>query len=82
VHTGYGHPGSGQTSSELHGRRKKERSGLAGVGADPRDPIRERALDIDVPKGTRGKSGANRQDIPGAEEREPVSAEGVAAERD
>jgi hypothetical protein len=31
-HTGYGHPGSGQTSSELHGQKKKERSGLEGVG--------------------------------------------------
>jgi hypothetical protein len=82
VHTGYGHPGSGQTSNELHGTRKKERSGLAGVGADLSDPIRERGLDVDVPKGTRGKSGADRQDILGAEEREPVSAEGVAAERD
>jgi hypothetical protein len=59
----------------------KEGTGLAGVGADPRDPVRERGLDIDVDKGTRGKSGENREDILGAEEREPVSAGEVAAER-
>lgn len=82
MHTGYGHPGSGQTSQELHGRRKKERSGLIGVGADKSDPIRERGLDIDVEKGTRGKNGVDRQDILGAEERVPESAEAVAAERD
>jgi len=82
VHTGYGHPGSGQTSIELHGKRKKERSGLTGVGANSGDPIRERGFDIDAPKGTRGKSGENRQDILGAEERVPESAEAVAAERD
>ncbi|TVY65639.1 hypothetical protein LSUE1_G006976 [Lachnellula suecica] len=81
VHTGLGHPGSGQTSNELHGTEKRDRNGLAGVGADPSDPVRERGLDIDFPKGTKGKSGVNREDIPGAEEREPVSAEGVASER-
>ena len=51
------------------------------VGADPRDPVRERALDIDVPKGTRGKSGLNREDIPGAEERLLEDAMTVASER-
>jgi hypothetical protein len=81
VHTGYGHPGSGQTSNELHGDGKREKSGLAGVGADLKDPVRERALDTDAPTGTRGKSGLNRENIPGAEEREPESAERVAAER-
>jgi hypothetical protein len=43
--------------------------------------VRERALDHEFPKGTRGKSGENREDILGAEEREPVSAGEVAAER-
>ncbi|KAI9739124.1 MAG: hypothetical protein M1834_007337 [Cirrosporium novae-zelandiae] len=37
VHTGYGHPGSGQTSSELHHdgayTRTKQGGGLQGVGA-------------------------------------------------
>lgn len=86
MHTGLGHPGSGQTSKELHGDGnypgKREKQGLAGVGADQTDSFRERALDIDHPKGTRGKSGENREDIPGAEEREPVSSEFVASERD
>ncbi len=82
MHTGYGHPGSGQTSNELRGDGRKEKSGLAGVGADSRDPVRERALDTDAPAGTRGKSGENREDIPGAEERAPVSTEVIAAERD
>jgi len=85
VHTGLGHPGSGQTSNELHGdgnyQGKRERQGLAGVGADQTDSFRERGLDIDHPKGTKGKSGVNREDIPGAEEREPVSSEFVASER-
>ncbi|KAE9379296.1 hypothetical protein N431DRAFT_478347 [Stipitochalara longipes BDJ] len=82
VHTGYGHPGGGQTSQELHGRRKKERTGLSGVGADQSDPVRERGLDIDVEKGSRGKSGNDRKDILGAEEKIPEGAETVAAERD
>jgi hypothetical protein len=52
------------------------------VGADQNDPVRERGLDVDVEKGTRGKSGVDRQDVLGAEERVPESAEAVAAERD
>ena len=51
------------------------------MGADPSDSFRERGLDIDHPKGTKGKSGENREDILGAEERLPESAESVAAER-
>ncbi|PMD34056.1 hypothetical protein L207DRAFT_437584 [Hyaloscypha variabilis F] len=70
VHTGYGHPGIGETSQELHGSGKKERSGLSGVGADQSDRVRDRGLDVDVEKGSRGKSGNDRQDILGAEERD------------
>ena len=55
---------------------------MIGVGADQTDSFRERGLDIDHPKGTKGYSGENRENIPGAEEREPVSAEGLAAKRD
>jgi len=55
---------------------------LSGVGADQSDPVRERGLDVDVEKGSRGKSGNDRQDILGAEERIPEGAEAVAAERD
>jgi hypothetical protein len=78
-------PVYGQSSRQLHGsgaaKGQKERHGLVGVGANRSDPIRERALDHEFPKGTRGKSGVNREDIPGAEEREPVGAEELAAER-
>ncbi|CZR54281.1 uncharacterized protein PAC_04164 [Phialocephala subalpina] len=83
VHTGYGHPGSGQTSNELRGDGRKEKNGLAGVGADQNDSFRERGLDTDFPVGTKGKSGTQeaRQNVPGVEEREPVSAEQVASER-
>jgi hypothetical protein len=49
---------------------------------DPTDSFRERALDTDFPAGTKGKSGANRgEEIDGAEERPPETAERVAAER-
>jgi len=78
-------PVQGQSSQQLHGSGAatgaKEGNGLAGVGADQSDPMRERGLDHEFPKRTRGKSGENREDILGAEEREPVSAESVAAER-
>jgi hypothetical protein len=52
------------------------------MGADQNDPVRDRGLDVDVEKGSRGKSGNDRQDILGAEERIPEGAETVAAERD
>ncbi|KAG0652436.1 hypothetical protein D0Z07_1375 [Hyphodiscus hymeniophilus] len=86
VHQGLGLPVQGQSSQQLHGsgltKGAKEGNGLIGVGAIASDPVRERGLDNDIPKGTRGKSGENREDILGAEEREPVGAEAVAAERD
>ena len=85
VHTGYGHPGSCQTSKELHGGGnfpgKREKQGLAGVGADQSGVFRERRQDIDFPAGTKGKSGVNREDIPGAEGKLPERAESVASER-
>lgn len=78
VHRGLGQPVWGQSSHELRGDGKGKH-GLAGVGADPRDSVRERALDIDTPKDTRGKGGISRYNIPGAEERLPETAESVAA---
>ncbi|KAF2087047.1 hypothetical protein K490DRAFT_57123 [Saccharata proteae CBS 121410] len=91
VHTGLGHPGQGMTSQELHGDGhkpgSKARSGLAGVGAsvgtdskivsgrEPEFAKTQRAIDEDVPSGTRGK-----QNHPGAEERLPESADTVAHE--
>ena len=84
VHQGLGLPIQGQSSQQLHGsgvsKGAKEGNGLIGVGANASDSVRERGLDIDVPKGSRGKSGEDRQDILGAEERVPASAEDVAAE--
>ncbi|PQE10387.1 phosphatidylinositol n-acetylglucosaminyltransferase gpi3 subunit protein [Rutstroemia sp. NJR-2017a WRK4] len=54
---------------------------IEGV-TDPNDSFRERALDTDFPAGTKGKSGENRgEEIDGAEERPPETAERVAAER-
>ncbi|KAI9781577.1 MAG: hypothetical protein M1816_002250 [Peltula sp. TS41687] len=70
VHRGYGHPGQGQTSTELrhdgqHGR-KSEPLGLAGVtsstatnqAADPRIDQTQRALDKDEAQPGRGDKGA------------------------
>ncbi|KAK0622181.1 hypothetical protein DIS24_g11323 [Lasiodiplodia hormozganensis] len=91
VHTGLGHPGQGQTSTELrhdgsHGRAKQG-TGLVGVGAetvmnkgdavDAKDPgfSSQRALDKDVETGARGTVGG-----PPAEERLPEGAETVASE--
>jgi hypothetical protein len=82
VHTGLGHPGQGQTSSELHdGSRVGQ--GLAGLAANVKDQqsggsietlkddpkhAAQRNLD-DVPTGQRGNAGG-----PPAEEKEPSSA--------
>ena len=86
VHTGLGHPGDGMSSKEI--RHDGDTSGgksLEGVGAstrefktvDERDPKmkQHRALDNDEAEVGRGTTGG-----PAAEEREPVSAETVAAE--
>lgn len=78
VHQGLGHPGSGQTSQELHGTHKKERSGLTGVGANLTDPIHQNHHDR--PYET-GKTDKGATDYPTAEDQPPVSAEGVASER-
>lgn len=89
VHTGLGHPGSGQTSSELHHDgshgRARQGAGLEGVGAttdqstvNPKDPgfASQRALGKDVAEtGARGTVGG-----PPAEERLPEGAETVASE--
>ncbi|KAI0173008.1 hypothetical protein GGR52DRAFT_431946 [Hypoxylon sp. FL1284] len=87
VHTGLGKPVQGQTSVEQHGahagHRKKERSGLEGVGATVGDNVddsaRQKGADLpgDVEKGTKGKASA---EYPSATERIPANAEEVAAE--
>jgi hypothetical protein len=90
VHTGLGHPGSGQTSTELrhdgqHTRKNPGQGGAEGVGGaarefktvDEHDPkfANHRALDKDEAEVGRGNIGG-----PAAQEREPVSASAVAAE--
>jgi hypothetical protein len=81
VHTGYGHPGQGQTSQELHGGGKKERSGLTGVGADQGDAFREQGLDRDHLKGGKAENAKDGEEVGvGAQERTPVGAEEVADE--
>ncbi|KAH7128445.1 hypothetical protein B0J11DRAFT_271233 [Dendryphion nanum] len=89
VHTGLGHPGQGQTSSELQHdgqhHRKKQGLGLAGLSnevgdgptqLDPRAPdfANQRNLG-DVPSGQRGNVGGSS-----AQEREPETAETLARE--
>lgn len=75
VHQGYGHPGEGMTSQELHGKHKREGAGLEGVGASGSDPIRERGLHKD------DEGGLDVGNLPAASEMVPTSAEEVAAER-
>lgn len=95
VHTGLGLPLQGQESREVNSqlpgkkssdkrdhprKRTKERTGLVGIGAEPRkDPVRSRGLDLPegVEKGSRGKHTA---EWPGAEERVPATADEVASE--
>lgn len=84
VHTGYGHPGQGQTSSELR-HDKSGGQGLTGLTSTGtsndktagRDPAfaNQRNLEEDVPTGQRGTVGG-----PAAQEREPETADRVAAE--
>lgn len=87
VHTGLGHPGSGQTSSEIRHdgshTSKKQSSGLEGVGArvdDKMDTIdaKQRGLERDGAAsnaGTRGNVGGLD-----AQDRLPEPAETAAAE--
>ena len=90
VHTGLGHPGAGQTSSELRhdgeNTRKSPGKGLQGVGAatqefktvdacDP-DMKHHRGFDNDEAEVGRGTVGG-----PAAQETIPESAETVAAEK-
>ncbi|KAJ4132622.1 hypothetical protein NW754_015439 [Fusarium falciforme] len=82
VHTGLGHPGSGMTSQEEHGgKRKKVGAGLEGVGASLTDPIHDKGADREHETDYRGKGGEAAANYPGAEERVAASAEEVASER-
>lgn len=79
VHTGLGHPGQGQTSSELHDNSKKGQ-GVTGLSNSQSVPDNDGARSLkddprhaaqrnlgDVPTGQRGNTGG-----PSAEEQEPV----------
>ena len=82
VHTGLGHPGSGQVASDI---RHKGGQGLQGVThsglgmADERVDPSQRAMERDDAAGVQ-KGG--KRDAPPAEDRLPESAETVASERD
>ncbi|KIX02330.1 uncharacterized protein Z518_08271 [Rhinocladiella mackenziei CBS 650.93] len=89
VHTGLGHPGQGQTSTELRHEgqhtRKKAPSGLEGAGARGGSELREdggnvefrRLREGDHPKGPISGHNVSKD---GAESMLPVSAEEVDAE--
>ncbi len=83
VHQGFGHPGSGMTSQELHGGgHKKDRAGLEGIGVSGSDPISARGQDMQHEKvGGAGKPG-RPEDWKGAEDHPTTSAGQVAQERD
>lgn len=66
------------SSQELHGRHKKERSGLEGVGASYNDPKHAHQHDRPYETGTRGKA---TEEYPAAEDYRGATAEDVAAER-
>ena len=92
VHTGLGHPGQGQTSTELRheGKHtsKKAPSGFEGVGASggsglqgPNTTSTEfKRLQEDRNVSDLGPIKEHNQTLAGTESKEPVSAEFVAAE--
>jgi len=68
-------PGKKSTDERAHTRgRKKEESGLVGVGAEPKkDPVRSHGWDL--PEGVeRGMKGKHTAEYPAAEERVPETA--------
>jgi hypothetical protein len=85
VHTGLGHPGQGQSSSELHDGSKGGQ-GLAGLAGNVKDQKAGGAIETlkddpthaaqrnlgDVPTGQRGNAGGLS-----AEEKEPTKAENI-----
>ncbi|KAI5918446.1 hypothetical protein F4810DRAFT_725663 [Camillea tinctor] len=80
VYRGLGKPIQGQEGRELHGRHKKERTGLEGVGASAGiDSVRQKGADL--PEGVTKGSKDTTAEYPAAEERIPVSAEELATER-
>ncbi|EHL01775.1 hypothetical protein GLAREA_04384 [Glarea lozoyensis ATCC 20868] len=78
VHTGLGHPGSGQTSNEM--RQHKERNGLEGTGASVGEMV-PRGLERDDERAGMGMEGRRREDLKDEGDRLNETAESVASER-
>jgi len=91
VHTGLGHPGQGQTSTEVrhegHHTRKKHTSGPEGAGATGGSGLREDGTNTEFRRlqeegdHPRGPLAGHNATLDGAETVLPASAEEVAAER-
>jgi len=87
VHTGYGHPGAGQTSTEIRKDGKhtstRERTGFEGRGAQGgsglRDDGNQEAHDLASDHTEKGPPTGNVSRL-GAEDREPVHDEQLAAD--
>lgn len=87
VHTGYGHPGQGQTTSELRneGQHHNKRQGLGNVGQAEGgsglhgdESAEAKRLQSDHVGGNLNEREFNAS-LKGAEDREPVQAEQVAS---
>jgi hypothetical protein len=77
VHQGYGHPGSGQTSNELKGDGRRDRNGLEGIGGASTQGMVPKGAERDHETGPR----SDRENFMAAEDRLPVDAHELAAER-
>jgi hypothetical protein len=83
VHTGLGKPIQGQTSGEDELDKKGQQTGDNLGNLHHRDPFKEKGVDVDHEKG--GKVVGEKEDratMKDALDREPETAESVAAERD
>jgi len=77
VHMGLGHPGQGQTSTEVKHASKKHTAGLKGAGATGALEGSGLGAEDDHP---RGPIAGHNVSLDGAESMQPASAEEVAAE--
>ena len=90
VHKGLGHPGQGQTAREIKhgggkGASKSEGAGLQGLttgGSGMRDEGSQEQRNLERETTDQGPISGHNVSREGAEDREPVRAEEVAAERE
>ena len=89
MHTGLGHPGAGQTSTELKhegkSHRKREGAGMddqAQGGSRLRDDENAEARALARDDTEVGPMTGHNVSLEGAEDQEPVTSEEVAAKRD